>query len=126
MRVSSSHIYLKNIRLHAFHGVLEQERVVGNDYNIFVDIAYDFQKAMKTDRLDDTINYADVYELVKREMEIPSQLLEHVVQRIGEKLMEVYPTITEVFLKLTKLNPPFAADCYGAGVCVHLINDKTY
>lgn len=126
MKVDNCHIYLQNVRFHAFHGVLEQERVVGNDYVVNVDIAYDFRQAMKTDRLDDTINYAEVYELVKKEMEIPSQLLEHVVHRIGEKLMEAYPTIQEVFLNLRKLNPPFGADCDGAGVAVHLINDKTY
>lgn len=126
MKVDNCHIYLKNVRFHAFHGVLEQERVVGNDYVVNVDIAYDFRQAMKTDQLDDTINYADVYELVKREMEIPSQLLEHVVQRIGEKLMETYPAIRDIDLRLTKVNPPFGADCDGAGVAVHLINDKTY
>lgn len=126
MRVSSSHVYLKNVRFHAFHGVLEQERTVGNDYVVNVDIAYDFSHAMQTDELTDTINYAEVYQLVAEEMKVPSRLLEHVVQRIGERLISVFPMIAEIDLSLTKVNPPFGADCEGAGVAVHLINDKTY
>lgn len=125
MKVSDSHIYLKNVRLHAYHGVLEQERVVGNDYLVNVDIAYDFEQAMNTDELSDTINYAEVYEWVRKEMNVPSKLLEHVVQRIGKRLIQTYPAIHEIDLSLTKVNPPFGADCDGAGVAVHLINDKT-
>lgn len=113
------------MRFHAFHGVLPQERVVGNDYVVDVTINYDFSHAMETDELDDTINYASVYLLVKEEMEKPSKLLEHLVGRIGNSLMERYPSITDVSVSVTKQNPPFGADCEGAGVQVHLMNHKT-
>ena len=40
MKVKNSRIFLRNVRFHAYHGVLEQERSVGNDYvvNIVAEI----------------------------------------------------------------------------------------
>lgn len=42
-----SKIYLKNVRFHAYHGVLPQETQVGNDYVVNLDVSYDFSRAMK-------------------------------------------------------------------------------
>ena len=121
----SSYIYLSNLRFRAYHGVLPQERVEGNDFIVNIRLAYDFDKAMETDDVADTLSYADVYQVIKREMQQPSNLLEHVVGRIGKRLLAEFPLITAVDLKLTKVNPPMGADCDGAGVEIHLINDKT-
>ncbi len=120
-----SRIFLKNVRFHAYHGVLKQELTVGNDYVVNLDVSYDFTSAMRTDDLSGTINYAELYELVKEEMMKPSKLLEHVVGRIGDRIFSEYPSATEIHLAINKLNPPFGADCDGAGVEVVLTNDKT-
>lgn len=121
----SSRIYLKNIRFHAYHGVLQQERIVGNDYVVNLVVDYDFTSAMETDELSATINYAELYEIIKEEMAIPSKLLEHVVGRIGKRVFSEYSAIRQIQLAITKENPPFGADCDGAGVEVVLTNDKT-
>ena len=121
----SSRIYLKNVRFHAYHGVLQQERIVGNDYVVNLVVDYDFTSAMKTDELSATINYAELYEIIKEEMAIPSKLLEHVVGRIGKRVFSEYSAIRQIQLAITKENPPFGADCDGAGVEVVLTNDKT-
>lgn len=123
--LSQSRIFLKNVRFHAYHGVLEQEQAVGNDYVVNLNVNYDFTCAMRTDELSGTINYAELYELVKEEMMKPSKLLEHVVGRIGDRIFSEYPSVTEIQLAINKLNPPFGADCDGAGVEVILTNDKT-
>lgn len=123
--VKSSKIFLKNICFHAYHGVLEQENTVGNDYLVNLSLEYDFSRAMQTDELSGTINYAEVYELLKREMAKPSKLLEHVAGRIGDSLFAAYPSIKEIQLSVTKINPPMDADSDGAGVEVVLTNNKT-
>lgn len=121
----SSRIYLKNVRFHAYHGVLQQERIVGNDYVVNLVVDYDFTSAMETDELSATINYAELYEIIKEEMAIPSKLLEHVVGKIGKRVFSEYSAIRQIQLAITKENPPFGADCDGAGVEVVLTNDKT-
>ena len=119
MKMVSSYIYLKDVCFHAFHGVMSQEKVVGADFLVSLRIGYDFSKAMQTDRVDDTLNYAEVYQLVKREMEQPSSLLEHVAGRIVDALMQHFPMVTSIDLSLTKQNPPMGADGGGAGVELH-------
>lgn len=125
MKVVNSQIFLENVRFHAFHGVLPQERKVGNDYLVSIGIEYDFSKAMVSDDVNDTLNYAEVYQLLSQEMTVPSALLERVAGRIGDRLFRRYPGIQSIDLKITKVNPPMGADSDGAGVQVHLINDKT-
>ena len=126
MKLMSSKIYLRNVRFHAFHGVLPQEGIVGNDYLVNLVLDYDFSSAMQTDDLQGTLNYAEVYQMVREEMEVPSKLLEHVAGRIAHRLFSDFPEIQKLQLSITKVNPPMGADSDGAGVEVVLTNDKTY
>ena len=126
MKLMSSKIYLRNVRFHAFHGVLPQEGIVGNDYLVNLVLDYDFSSAMKADDLQGTLNYAEVYQKVREEMAVPSKLLEHVAGRIAHRLFSDFPEIQKLQLSITKVNPPMGADSDGAGVEVVLTNDKTY
>ena len=126
MKLMSSKIYLRNVRFHAFHGVLPQEGIVGNDYLVNLVLDYDFSSAMKTDDLQGTLNYAEVYQKVREEMAVPSKLLEHVAGRIAHRLFSDFPEIQKLQLSITTVNPPMGADSDGAGVEVVLTNDKTY
>lgn len=125
MKLKSSYIYIKGVRFRAYIGVSEIEREVGNDYVADLRLDYHIGKAMLTDDVSDTISYADVYDIVKTVMQQPAKLLEHVAYRIGEALEKAFPQIEAIDLCLTKLNPPMGADCSGAGVELHLINEKT-
>lgn len=126
MKLMSSKIYLRNVRFYAFHGVLPQEGIVGNDYLVNLVLDYDFSSALKTDDLQGTLNYAEVYQKVREEMAVPSKLLEHVAGRIAHRLFSDFPEIQKLQLSITKVNPPMGADSDGAGVEVVLTNDKTY
>lgn len=125
MEIQSTYIYLRNLRFHALHGVLPQERVTGNDYELTLRIGYPMEGAMLSDAVAETLNYAEVYQLVKEEMRLPCNLMERVARRISDRLLRQFPEIRSIDLWLTKKNPPMGADCEGAGVEVHLINDKT-
>ena len=117
MKMESS-IILDRMRFHARHGVLPQERLTGGDYEVSLRIGYDVSAAIVSDRVEDTLNYAAVYEVVAREMAQPSNLVEHVAGRIGNRLLETFPGITRVEIEVIKQNPPMGADCKGAGVSV--------
>lgn len=121
-----SFIFLRDVRLRAFHGVDPQETAVGGDFVVNLRVGYDFSRAMATDDVGDTLSYADLYDIVRREIGVPSKLLEHVAGRIAAAVVEYCPAIRSVDLTVTKVNPPMGADCGGAGVEIHLINDKTF
>ena len=123
MTLRNSIISIENLRIHAFHGVMEQERNVGADFLLSLHIHYNIGKAMETDEVADTLNYAEVCEVVTQEMKTPSKLLEHVAGRICKALFQRFPQATAISLKLTKQNPPMGADCDGASLEVHVTND---
>lgn len=75
---------------------------------------------MESDDVADTVNYAEIHQAVKEEMDIPSKLLEHVAGRIVRRLFNDFPTIESIDLKLSKRNPPMGADIETAGVEVHI------
>ena len=125
MKIKSSYITLTNVRFRALHGVLPQERRVGGDYLLTLRVGFDVSRAVQSDDVADTLNYATLYEMARQEMAVPSQLLEHVAGRIGQRVFREWPEVTTVDLTLTKENPPMGADCDGASVELHLINDKT-
>lgn len=124
-RLITSHVFIDGIRMHARHGVLPQERLTGNDYTIDVDAEYDVSAAMRTDQVDDTLNYASVFSAVKAEMSVPSQLIEHVAGRIADRLLEDFPAIKMLKIRIRKENPPMGADCDGAGVEICAVREKT-
>ena len=124
MRITESVIELKGLRFHSRHGVLPQERVVGGEYVVDVRVVYDISKAVQTDDVADTINYAELYQIINKEMQTPSRLLEHVAGRIGERFFERYPEAESVEIRLTKCNPPMGADCDGATVELKAKNEK--
>lgn len=110
----------------AHHGVGEQETIVGNEFILDLWLKTDITRAIETDDVADTVSYADVYEAVKEEMNIPSKLLEHVSGRIIKSLFLKFPQIEEIKLKLTKRNPPMGADIVGAGVEIYIQKDDFY
>ncbi len=103
-------ITLNNIKLYAYHGCLEEESLIGGHYVVDVIIHTDFSEAANTDDLSKTVDYCDVYEIVKREMAIPSKLIEHVAMRIGNSLLLMNKKIDKAEIHLTKIVPPMNGD----------------
>ncbi len=104
------------MRFHAFHGVMPQERRVGGGFMVSLKVGYPISKAMGSDDVADTLNYAELYELVRREMSQPSSLLEHVVGRIAEAIEKAFPDVTSAEIRISKVNPPMGSDSKGAEV----------
>lgn len=120
LHITHSTIFVNDIQLHAYHGVMPQEQLTGNDYLVSVSAQYPINKAIITDDVQHTLNYAMVYDIVKEEMGISSKLVEHVAGRIAQHLMKQFTDISAVQVRITKLNPPMGAQCAGAGVEVEM------
>ena len=99
-------VTLENIQLYAYHGCLDEESLIGQNYRVDVYITTDYAEAAQTDDLSKTVDYAEVYAIVKREMAIRSKLIEHVARRICEALASEIKRIEKCEVKLTKYNPP--------------------
>jgi 7,8-dihydroneopterin aldolase/epimerase/oxygenase len=125
MRIASSFIYMNDVRLRAFHGVDPQEQVVGGTFIVNLRLKVAVDKAVENDNIDDTVNYAEIFSLMKEEIMIPSKLIENVAGRIAKRIIGTFPQVEMVDISVTKQNPPLGADCCGVGVQLCFINEKT-
>lgn len=109
-------IIINSLRVRAFHGVLPQERAVGQEFEISAVLCVEYNGA---DTLDSTVNYAEVCDLLVDEMKKPSDLLEHCARRLCGALQSRFPAIQSGELTLLKLAPPIPHDVASAGVSVN-------
>lgn len=103
-------IQLKNIRTYSYHGCLIEESKIGSDYRVDLKVATNLNKSALSDNLLDTVDYVHLNKIIKEEMAIRSQLLEHVAQRILDRIFIETPTVTKAKLVISKLNPPIGGD----------------
>lgn len=118
MSITEYAIELRDIHLYAHHGVMEQEREVGAWFTIDIKLFIGNCDCAANDKIDDTVSYADVYEIIKREMKQPSKLLENVCHRTTAALYSQFDQITGIEMTLTKDTPPMGGDRMKAAVTV--------
>ena len=94
------------MEFYAFHGHFEVEKVAGNRFLVNLKMEADLSKAGQTDRLEDTLDYQKAYRAIQEEMAIPSDLLEHVAQRIINRIKSEFQEAEKVLVKVSKMNPP--------------------
>lgn len=99
-------ITVSGIKLYAYHGCMEEEAKIGSDYEVDVVLEADLSEAAASDDLTKTVDYVAVNKVVEEEMAIRSKLLEHVAQRIINKLAANHPEIVSMEVSVAKLNPP--------------------
>jgi len=122
---SAMKILLNDIQIYARHGVLPQEKTLGAWFRVSVEGTVMETEAARSDRLSDTVSYADIAQVVSEEMSVPSQLLEHVCGRIGRRLLHDFPALVNVSIRLIKQNPPITGlQCNGAGVELTLTRES--
>ena len=99
-------IELEGMEFHAYHGCLETERLNGNLFTVDFRGETDLRKASDSDALENTVNYGVIYDIVKAEMGIPSDLLEHVAGRIVRRVATEFPQLNRFSIRVSKKNPP--------------------
>ena len=112
------YIELSGMRFWAYHGCLESERLEGNEFVVDFRCPGDFGAASASDKLEDTLDYSRVYEIVAEQMKEPSRLLEHLCCRIARSLQEEFPSLEHFELTVSKKNPPVGGACEWAKVSI--------
>ena len=109
-------IKLTNIRTFSFHGCLEEEAKIGSNYHVDLKIKTNLKPSAKTDELTDTVDYVDLNRIVVEEMAIRAKLLEHVAQRIIDRVLQELQMVLKIEVEVTKLNPPIGGDVEGVTI----------
>lgn len=116
-------ITLNGMRFYAFHGCFAEEQKIGTYFIVDVAFETNTSRAQRSDDIADTVSYLDVYRTVKREMMIPSHLLENVGDRIAQAILNEYPAIESVSVKVSKMNPPLGGQL--DSVTVEITKDRS-
>jgi dihydroneopterin aldolase len=114
-------VVLEGLEFHAYHGVYPHERSSGNKFEVDVVIDTEFSESAFRDELTGTINYEELYAIVKGVMERPAKLLETVGHLIAEKSLNTFPSAKAVEIKISKFNPPIGGVCKKASVVVNRV-----
>lgn len=109
-------VSLEGMEFYARHGYYEEERIIGNKYSVDVVLDVDFTEAALDDKLEGTVNYENVYEIVREVMSIDANLLEHLAGKMIKALKQNFPRVNRVEVKISKYNPPIKGLCERATV----------
>ncbi len=97
-------IYLNNLHFHAYHGLFEEEKIIGNEFIVNVEIGLSNEQII--DELNQTIDYSMVYKIIQDNMNIPTPLLETLVANISNGIYVYDNRIKEISIKIEKKHPP--------------------
>ena len=102
------YIHLNEMEFYGYHGALPEETKLGQRFRVTVSLATDLAEAGKTDNLDKTVNYAEVYHMCRAIVEgEPVKLIEAVAEKIATNVMEEFAAkVTGVRVVLIKPDPP--------------------
>lgn len=119
-----SYIEIDRMKVFARHGVFEQERNVGNVFEVSLRLYYDFRTAARTDDIDRTLNYAMVVDIVNDIMKTPRNLLETVVSEIRHAITTRWPEVYGGRISLSKVHPPFTTPVGSVSATVEWDNSQ--
>ena len=117
-------ISLEGMEFFAHHGHYKEEQIIGTRFMVDIHLETDTHDAELLDDLKKTVNYQTVFQAVKEEMAINSKLLEHVARRIVNRLFSEFPSIENVDIKLSKMNPPVSGKVASISISISETRDE--
>jgi dihydroneopterin aldolase len=109
-------ISLENMEFFSYHGCFAEEQLIGTRFLVTLIVETDTSDAAMDDDLHKTINYVTLFQITKKEMDEKSKLLENVSLRILTSIMEQFPAIKWVKVKISKMNPPIGGKAESVSV----------
>ena len=110
-------IILTGMQFYGYHGVFPEENKLGQRFIVDAVLMLPLEAAGRNDDLNSTINYAEVYQLIKNITEgRVYQLIEALAENIASELLHTYTSIHEVTVRVLKPDPPFNVHFQGVAV----------
>lgn len=112
-------ILIRGLRIFAYHGVNPEEKRDGQTFVLDLDLTLDLRLPCQSDRVEDTVSYAQVRKTVERVMTAEKyDLIERAAQVVADAVLQEYPAVQCVKVTLCKPEAPMNADFDTVGVCI--------
>ena len=103
-------IFIEGLRIFAYHGVFPQEKREGQEFVLDITLQLDLTRAGETDALTDTLNYAEAVAVATEAMTAASyDLIERAAAQVAAALLDRFPSLQEVTVRLSKPHAPVDA-----------------
>ncbi len=100
-------IIIKDLKVHAYHGVFEKEKLEGQAFYVSVELSTDLRKAGKTDDLTASIHYGEICHEITRLLQAESfHLIERCAEIVTDHLLLTYPLASSVKVTIKKPSAP--------------------
>lgn len=109
-------ISLERMEFYGYHGCFKEEHIVGTHFSVDLYMELDTSLAEMRDDLQQTIDYQEVYSVVKQEFNLKSKLIENLAYRIAIGVKEKFPGIEKITVKVSKLNPPVGGKIHSVSI----------
>lgn len=109
-------VKVENLKIYAFHGCMDEEKVIGSDYVINMKAICFVGEKVFNDDITQTVDYVDLARIAEREMAVRSKLLEAVIKRIIDASFKEIDSLEELCVSVSKINPPINADVKSVSV----------
>lgn len=110
-------IIVNHMEFYGYHGVLPEENKLGQRFITDLTVMLDLQKAGITDQLEHSVNYADLYSICRDIVEgKPVQLIETLAERMAGTILQKYPQISEVTVRVIKPDPPIPGHYHSVAI----------
>ena len=109
MAITTTEVALKDVRFFAFHGFYPEEQLIGSVF--YVDIETAFQtNGSAHDELAKTLNYETLFQIAQEAMNKTSRLIETVAEQILNRLIQGFPELLTIKVRIRKMNPPLPGE----------------
>lgn len=104
-------IIIKDLKLYAYHGVHDEEKIQGQDFIFDITLYLDLSVPCSTDNVNDTVSYSEIIRTVRKVfLEEKYDLIEKAAQKVADAILKNYPQVCECEILLKKPDAPIKAD----------------
>ena len=115
--LSMDTILIRGLRVFAYHGVNPEEKRDGQTFVLDLDLSLDLSRPCRSDRVEDTVSYAQVRKTVERVMtEKKYNLIERAAQAVADAVLDEYSAVEQLDVTLCKPDAPMKGDFDTVGV----------
>ncbi|MDB5246550.1 MAG: dihydroneopterin aldolase [Segetibacter sp.] len=108
-------IHVQKVRMYGFHGLNAGEEIIGGEFEVSLTASF-IPVELPISKIEQTLDYTAVLEIVKERMKKPAHLLETLATEIASEIIAKYLIVTEVSISISKLHPPIENFQGGVGV----------
>lgn len=119
-------IFIRDLTLHAYHGIMPHEGRVGQTFMIDLDLDIDLSEAARSDKVKDTVSYADVAQCVEKVFTGQRfRLIEAAGGAVADAVLAAFPRVLTIAVTIHKPHAPIAATFSDVGVTLIRSRAKT-